>query len=119
MRADIIRAGLEFQVGIGGGRLSAAQRQKVALIRAILKKPDLYVLNEATGSLDGSTQTKILNELLSEKNSAGVIWVLQRASMSQRFNQVYFVRNGRILESGTFDELNKDGTAFQKLVAAE
>ncbi len=119
MRADIIRAGLEFQVGIGGGRLSAAQRQKVAIIRAVLKKPDLYILNEATGSLDGSTQTKILNDLLGEKNSAGVIWVLQRASLAQRFKQVFYVRNGRIQESGTFDDLNKDGTAFHKLVAAE
>lgn len=119
MRADIIRAGLEFQVGIGGGRLSAAQRQKVAIIRAILKKPDLYVLNEATGSLDGSTQTKILTELLDAKNPAGVIWVLQRASLAQRFKQVFFVRNGRIQESGSFDDLNKEGTAFQKLLAAE
>src|SRR3546814_18703700 len=56
--------GLDFNVGIGGARLSSVQRQKLALARALLKRPDLLVVNEAVSVLDGSGQTRLVERIL-------------------------------------------------------
>ena len=65
----MVEVGLDFQVGIGGSRLSTAQRQKLAVARAVLKRPDVFILSEATSALDGATQTKVVANLLE-----GVQW---------------------------------------------
>ena len=57
LRTAVMEVGLGFHVGIGGGRLSGAQRQKLGIARAIMKRPDVLILNEATGSLDGAAQS--------------------------------------------------------------
>ena len=62
----------------GGSRLSLAQRQKAAIARAVLKRPDLLILNEATSALDGQDQTKVINGLREEFAGRGIVWVLHR-----------------------------------------
>ena len=59
LRQAVIDVGLDYQVGTGGSRLSLAQRQKAAIARAVLKRPDLLILNEATSALDGQAQAKV------------------------------------------------------------
>src|SRR5205823_13499310 len=66
LRQSVIAVGLEFGVGGGGSRLSRAQRQKVAVARALMKRPDLLILNEATTALDGQSQAKLMAALLEE-----------------------------------------------------
>ncbi len=60
----VSEVGLAYDAGIGGSRLSAGQRQKLALARAVVKNPDVMVLSEATASLDSSSQNHILDGLL-------------------------------------------------------
>ena len=62
LRRDVVEVGLDFPVGIGGKRLSAAQRQKLDLARALIKQPDLLLLNQSTSLLDFVAQAKVMAE---------------------------------------------------------
>ena len=119
LRDTVVQAGFDFQVGIGGSRLSAAQRQKLAIARCVLKRPDVLILSEATAPLDGATQTKITNNLLTEFEGRALIWVLHRPSLASQFDRVLVMRGGRVVEQGSFTELDQPDTHFKELIAAE
>ncbi len=119
LRAAVMEVGLSFHVGNGGGRLSSAQRQKLGIARAILKRPDVLILNEATGSLDGAAQTAILAGLKQEFDGRGLIWAVHRPSMASDFDRALVMKSGRVIEQGTFEELNREGAALHDLVQAE
>ncbi|MFC5358390.1 ABC transporter transmembrane domain-containing protein [Azospirillum himalayense] len=119
LRDTIVEVGLDHPVGVAGSRLSAAQRQKAALARALLKRPDLLVLSEATSGLDTSSQSKVHSAILGERKGCGLVWVLQRAGLARAFERVIVMKDGRIAEHGRFDELNRPGTLLHELIAAE
>ena len=64
LRGAVLEAGLEFQVGVGGSRLSSGQRQRLGIARALLKRADIMVLNESTSALDPSAQDRIAGKVL-------------------------------------------------------
>ena len=119
LRSAVMEVGLDFQVGIGGARLSGNQRQKLAIARAVLKRPDILIMSEATAALDGPTQSKITQNLLAEFEGRGLIWVLHRPSLASQFDRVIVMRGGRVVEHGKFDDLDRPDTHFKELVAAE
>ena len=119
LRETVVEVGFDFQAGIGGGRLSSAQRQKLGIARAVLKRPDVLIMSEATAALDGSTQTNIMDNLLAEFRGRGLIWVLHRPSLADQFDRVIVMRGGRVVEHGKFDEIDQPDTHFKELVAAE
>jgi ABC-type transport system involved in cytochrome bd biosynthesis fused ATPase/permease subunit len=115
----VVEVGLQARTGVGGGRLSLAQRQKLALARAILKRPEILVLYEATGSLDPVEQQAIMDALLEEFAKRTLIWAVTHSESAAKFDHVLIMRNGRVVEQGRYDELNRDGTALHELIAAE
>ena len=119
LREAIARTGLNFEVGIAGSRLSAAQRQKLALARCILKRPDVLIISEATVALDSAAQSKIMNSLLEEFSGRGLIWSLHRPGLAKSFDRIVVMRGGRAVEQGSYAELDKEGTSFRELLAAE
>ena len=119
LRDTVAEVGLGFDVGIAGSRLGAAQRQKLAISRAALKEPDVLILSEATASLDSGVQTRILENLTTEFKGRGVIWSLHRADLAKNFDRVVVMKGGKAIEVGTYDDLNKDGTGYKELMAAE
>jgi len=119
LREIIQEIGLDHYVGVSGSRLSRVQRQKVALARAILKNPDLLVINEATAGLDGASQNRVHSALLEERRGRGVVWVLHRPSMARHFAQTLVLRAGQLAEHGSYQELDKPGTVMHELLAAE
>ena len=119
LRVAVMAVGLDFNVGIGGGRLSSIQRQKLGLARAILKRPDVLILNQATATIDGASAARIMHNILSEFKGRGVIWVLHRASLAEHFENILVVNAGRVVEQGTFAALDRDGGVFKELIAAE
>jgi ABC-type thiamine transport system ATPase subunit len=119
LRQSVVEVGLDFHVGVAGGRLSTVQRQKLALARAVLKRPDVLILNEATGVLDAGSQSRLTTALTREFEGRGLIWTLHRASFAKAFDRVIVVRSGRVVEQGRFDELNRPGSALADLIAAE
>jgi ABC-type transport system involved in cytochrome bd biosynthesis fused ATPase/permease subunit len=116
----VVEVGLQAQTGVGGGRLSLAQRQKLALARALLKRPEVLILFEATSSLDPAEQQAILDGLLEEFAGRTVIWAVSHGDWAARFDYVLIMRNGRVVEQGRYDELERDGSAsLHEMIAAE
>jgi putative ABC transport system ATP-binding protein len=119
LRATVIDVGLDYQVGSGGSRLSLAQRQRAAIARALLKRPDLLILNEATAALDGQAQTKVTQGLQQEMAGRGLIWVLHRASLARNFDRVLVMSGGKLQEQGRIAELDGKNSLTALLMAAE
>jgi putative ABC transport system ATP-binding protein len=119
LRERVIEVGLQAQTGVGGTRLSLPQRQKLAIARALLKRPEVLILYDATGPLDPAEQATILDTLLAEFAERTLIWGLNRSDWARRFDHVLVMRKGRVVEQGRFAELDRDGSVLQELVAAE
>ena len=119
LRQIIIDVGLDYNVGSGGARLSMPQRQKAAMARAVLKRPDLLILNEATSALDGQAQAKVSKGLKEEFAGRGIIWVLHRASLARNFERALVLSGGKLQEQGSVSELQGNDSLMSLLVAAE
>ena len=119
LRPTVMEVGLDYQAGIAGSRLSATQRQKLAIARAVMKRPDVMILSEATVILETATQARILENLLKEFSEQGVVWSLHRASDAEHFSHVLVMKNGRVVENGDYATVNQDGTAFRELIENE
>ena len=107
LRPVIINAGLNSQAGLAGSRLSQGQRQKLSIARALLRRPDHLILNEATSSLDSGSQTIVMSNLLSEMKGRNITWALQRASLAENFDRVLVLNGGQVVEDGSFQDLVK------------
>jgi ABC-type multidrug transport system fused ATPase/permease subunit len=116
LRDTVAEVGLEYDVGIAGARLSSSQRQRLALARALLKRPGVLLMFESTASLDSNSQARIMNGLLEAFRGRCLIWAVHRADMAERFDEVLVMRQGRIVEQGTFAELSQDETYFHELL---
>ena len=103
MRAKVMEVGLDFEVGIGGGRLSAALRQKLAIARCVLKRPDILIVNEATAAFDSATQARILEALRAEFAGRCLIWVVHHPDMARGFDRVLVLEAGRLAQSGSLE----------------
>ncbi|MBO6561920.1 MAG: ATP-binding cassette domain-containing protein [Nisaea sp.] len=119
LRAIVIEVGLDAEAGIAGSRLTAAQRQKVAIARILLRRPDVIVLNEAIAVLDSGLQAPILSRICAEAEGRTVIFIAHRARLAQPFNRILVMSGGRVIEDGTFDSLNQEGTMFRGLLNEE
>jgi putative ABC transport system ATP-binding protein len=119
LRQTVIDVGLDYNVGTGGSRMSFAERQKAGIARAVLKRPDLLILNEATSALDGQAQSQVSMGLKEEFAGRGIIWVLQRASLARNFDRVLVLSAGKLQEQGPPSELDGNGSLMSMLVAAE
>ncbi len=109
---------LDFDVGIGGSRLSGAQRQKLAIARAVLKAPDILILSEATASLDAAAQLRLSPALMQEFGDRCLIWSLNNPALAENFDHILVMHNGRVVEQGSYSDLKKDNTQFKQLLAA-
>jgi putative ABC transport system ATP-binding protein len=118
LRRTVLEVGLDFSVGVGGARLSQVQRQKLAIGRALLKRPDLLILNEATAGFDSGAQARVMENLFKACNGATIVWALHNPALADRFDRVLVFADGRIAESGKLEELKQPGTLFAELLAA-
>jgi putative ABC transport system ATP-binding protein len=107
LRPLVVKIGLDFQVGVGGTRLAPADRQKVALVRALLKQPLLLVLDQAVAVLDPASQARVVEGVLAERKGRGVAWVLSRPEYAERFAMVLSMDHGRLAASGSPAELKR------------
>ncbi len=119
LRRRVIEAGLDYNVGIGGARISIVQRQKLGFARCLLKQPDILIVNEAAAGMDSVTQSRLLETVLQQRRGKGVVWTLQHPKAAEHFDHVLVMRGGRIAEQGSFAELTQPGSALSELLAAE
>lgn len=120
LRSAVVEAGLDFQVGLSGSKLSPPQRQKLSLARALLRSPDVLILNEATSALDSGSQTRVISNIMTATKGKNLLWVLQRVSLADAFDRVLVMSGGRVIETGNFQELKgQANSTFNKLLRDE
>lgn len=97
--------GIETQIGEKGYKLSGGQRQRVGIARAVYAHSDIIVMDEATSSLDSSTEIAVQEGIEKELKGRTVIMIAHRLSTLRNADIIYFVADGRIAESGSFSSL--------------
>jgi ATP-binding cassette subfamily B protein len=97
--------GYAFEVGEGGERLSIGQRQLVALARAVLRDPTIFILDEATSSVDTATERLLQGGIDAALRDRISFVIAHRLSTIRRADRILVIEAGRIVESGTHDEL--------------
>ena len=118
LRPQVVAIGLDYHVGVGGARLSSADRQKVAIARALLKGPAVVILDQAAANLDAGSQNRIVASILESRKGRSVFWALQRNDLAERFGHTLVLERGRLAEQGRFGDLKSSGGALQKLLSA-
>ena len=103
LRQRIIDLGLNFDVGIGGSRLSTGQRQKLAISRSLMKQPDMLIMNEAMSNIDGDSQAILLKNIREIQKEKSLLVVPSSNLPSDHFDQVLTMEGGRITDHGTAD----------------
>ena len=107
--------GYDTEVGEGGSRLSVGQRQLVALARAILKDPQVFVMDEATSSVDTHTEYQIQKGIEATLSGRIAVVIAHRLSTIRTADRILVIDQGRILEQGSHDELLAAGGAYRDL----
>ena len=104
--------GLETHIGERGTKISGGQRQRLGIARAMLTKPKLLVLDEATSSLDGQTESDISDAIAQLQGSVTIVMIAHRLSTVRNADQVIYMDKGKILARGTFEEVRKSVPDF-------
>jgi len=106
--------GFQRQVGTKGSQMSGGQKQRLAIARAILKRPTILLLDEATSALDTQNEEIVQQSLNKIMQGHTSINVAHRLSTIRDSNQIMVFQDGKIVERGTFDELmNVEGVFYQ------
>src|SRR6476469_4146818 len=111
--------GFGARVGERGRMLSGGERQRISIARALVKNPPILILDEATSALDASTEMKVqaaLDELMKERTT---FVIAHRLSTVRNATRILVFDHGRIVETGSFDELIQRGGAFAALAKAQ
>ena len=106
--------GLDSYVGDKGARMSGGQRQRLGIARALFTKPKLLVLDEATSSLDGETESNISDALRNLKGEVTVILIAHRLSTVINADLVVYIDEGRVLATGSFQEVRNQVPDFDR-----
>ncbi|HLU52642.1 MAG TPA: ABC transporter ATP-binding protein [Acidimicrobiia bacterium] len=117
--ADFVRAmpdGLDSPISQGGTNVSGGQRQRLAIARAIIKKPNIYVFDDSFSALDVATDARLRQALDAETADATVIVVAQRVTTIMDADQIIVLEDGAIVGRGTHDELLATCETYREIV---
>ncbi len=108
--------GYDTYVGTGGRSLSGGERQRLSIARAILSNPKILILDEATAAVDTETERNIQNALERLSKGRTTLSIAHRISTLRNADKLIVIEDGRIVESGTHNELIRAGGTYFKLV---
>ncbi|HET7481810.1 MAG TPA: ABC transporter ATP-binding protein [Actinomycetota bacterium] len=115
---DLLPHGLDTHAGQRGERLSAGERQFVALVRSEIAQPGLLILDEATSSVDPETEASLAAALTKVSEGRTTITIAHRMSTAERADQVFVFDAGEVVERGRHDELVAAGGVYARLYAS-
>jgi ATP-binding cassette, subfamily B, beta-glucan exporter len=111
--------GFEANVGERGRLLSGGERQRLSIARALLKNPPILILDEATSSLDALTEAKVQIALDEVMKGRTTFVIAHRLATVRNATRILLLQNGRVIESGSFDELTRLGGLFAELARTQ
>jgi ATP-binding cassette subfamily B protein len=111
--------GFNDRVGERGRMLSGGERQRLSIARALLKDPPILILDEATSALDSDTEAKVMRALDEVMKNRTTFVIAHRLSTVRKASRILVFDAGRIVETGTFDELVKAGGRFASLASTQ
>ncbi|MFC8503380.1 ABC transporter ATP-binding protein [Pedococcus sp. NPDC057267] len=119
---DFVRAmpgGLDAPIGQGGTNVSGGQRQRLAIARALVSKPDIYLFDDSFSALDLSTDARLRAALRPVTRHAAVVVVAQRVSTIVDADHIVVLDNGRVVGTGTHDELLATCPTYLEIVESQ
>lgn len=111
--------GYDTMVGERGVEISGGQRQRIAIARAILQNPSVLILDEATSSLDSESEELIQESLELLLKSRTSIIIAHRLSTIKNVDKIFVIENGRVIETGTHEELIRHKGTYEKLASLQ
>lgn len=112
---DTKQGGLEFQIEQGGRNLSGGQKQRMTIARALVRKPEILILDDSASALDFATDAALRKSIKEMKNQPTVFIVSQRAASIQHADQIIVLDDGAMAGIGTHEELLKDCLIYQEI----
>lgn len=115
---DIVKkkeSGLDFMVGQGGKNLSGGQRQRLTIARAVVKSPDILILDDSASALDFATDAKLRRAIRDMEGKTTVFLVSQRTSSLQHADQIVVLDDGEVAGIGSHEELLKNCSVYQEI----
>jgi ATP-binding cassette subfamily C protein len=108
--------GLQTMVGERGIKLSGGQRQRIALARALARKPEILILDEATSNLDTDSESKIQSAINNLRGKITILFITHRISSITSADQIIVIKNSKVEEIGTPEILmNNPNSYFSKI----
>jgi ATP-binding cassette subfamily B protein len=107
--------GYQEEVGEGGNLLSVGQKQLISLARAVLRKPDIFIMDEATSSVDTLTERLIQRGMENLMTNRTSFVIAHRLSTIRRADRILFIKDGAIAENGSHQELLQKGGLYYRL----
>ncbi|PIY97315.1 MAG: ABC transporter ATP-binding protein [Candidatus Kerfeldbacteria bacterium CG_4_10_14_0_8_um_filter_42_10] len=108
--------GLDTMVGERGMRLSGGQRQRIGIARALYHNPEVLIMDEATSSLDNRTERYVIESIERLKKDRTIIIVAHRLTTVKNCDTLFIIKNGRVVDTGNYQELLKKSNEFNFLV---
>jgi ABC-type multidrug transport system fused ATPase/permease subunit len=106
--------GMDTHVGDRGTKISGGQRQRLGIARAMFTSPELLILDEATSALDGETESNISDAIQAMRGQVTVLMIAHRLSTVRHADVVVYMEDGRIVATGTFDEVRESVSDFDR-----
>ena len=111
--------GLDFVISEGGKNLSGGQRQRLTIARALVRQPEILILDDSSSALDFATDAALRQAVSSLKNKMTVFIVSQRTSSIMHADKIIVVDNGRITGTGTHEELLKSDVIYREIYESQ
>ena len=111
--------GYDSEAGERGARLSGGERQRITIARALLRDPDLLVLDEATASLDAENERGVQEAIDRLREGRTTLVIAHRLSTVRRADRIVVLEGGRVVDQGTHDELTARGGLYARLCAMQ
>jgi ATP-binding cassette subfamily B protein len=112
-------AGLEAEISQGGTNVSGGQRQRLAIARALVKKPPIYIFDDSFSALDFKTDSALRRELKRRTGSSTVLIVTQRVATVKGADQIIVLNEGRVVGKGTHRDLMESCQTYQEIASSQ
>ena len=111
--------GIKFRLNQGAKNLSGGQKQRLTIARALVKKPEILILDDSSSALDYATDAKLRMAIKEKTDNMTVFIVSQRSSSIMHADQIVVLEDGKIEGIGTHDELLKSCEVYQEICSSQ